>query len=222
MTREAGGSGRRGFRPPGEFGAKQRGARSFVLSAEGAFIHQDGALQTLADAVDVFWAGVAHDPGAWAVGRKGYDYLFEHAGDATREDVRRTLNWLELAIARRERAAAVAATRYLAVMPAPLLAADYGRLMAVFNSRILGMVWQITPDLDVTPLPPRIPGFGPEAGFGLIRSVPEFYEKLALFGIEAETLVIGLAREALRYRVSLPPALAQLAAPDLPCPTATG
>lgn len=214
MDKPSDDTGRRGFRPRGiNFDNKLPGARSFVLNAEGAFVHQDGKFETLADAVDFFWAGVAHDPAEWTKTQKGYDWLLDHAGEASREDVRRTLNWLEMALAKRERTAAVAATRYLAAMPSPLLAADYGRLMGIFNSRIVGMVWQVTPSLDVTPLPPRIPKFGQEAGFGLMRSVPEFYEKLAMFGPEAEDLVGVLAAEALRYDVSLPPSLAAIATP---------
>jgi hypothetical protein len=211
-------SGKRGFKPKVDFGAKRPGARGLVLSPEGVFLHRDGALHTLADAVDLFWSAVARDPGAWASARKGYDYILEHAARASREDIRRTLNWLELAIVRRDRAAAVAASRYLSLMPAELLAADYGRLLSVFNSRVIGMVWQVTPDLDVKPLPPRIPKFGREAGFGLIRSVPELYRKLAMLGTEMEDLVAALAAEALRYRVSLPADLAAMAEP----PSATG
>ena len=218
METEDDGSGKRGFKPKVDFGEKRPGARSFVVSPEGVFVHNDGALHTLADAVDLFWAGVARDPGAWAAARKGYDYLLEHAVDASREDIRKALNWLELAIARRDRAAAVAASRYLSLMPAPLLAADYSRLLSIFNSRIVGMVWQVTPDLDVKPLPPRVPKFGHEAGFGLIRSVPELYQMLAMFGPELEDLVAALAAEALRYGVSLPPGLAAMAEP----PSATG
>jgi hypothetical protein len=205
--------GKRGFKPKVDFGGKRPGARGFVVSPEGVFVHKDGALHTLADAVDIFWSGVARDPGAWTAARKGYDYLLDHAATASREDVRQTLNWLELAIARRDRTAAVAAARYLSLMPAPLLAADYGRLLSIFNSRILGMVWQVTPDLDLKPLPPRIPKFGREAGFGLIRSVPELYRTLAMFGPEMEDLVTALATEALRYGVSLPPELAAMAEP---------
>ena len=214
------GNGRanRGFKPNVAFPEKQPGARSFVLTPEGAFLHQDGKMETLADAVDFFWAGVSHDPADWAACKAGYDYLLEHAGDATREDVRRTLNWLLLAIDRRDRGAVVAAARYLARIPDGLLAADYGRLLDTFNSRVVGMVWQATPDLDFRPLPPRIPKFGREVGFGLIRSVPELYLKLALFGTEMEDMVASLAAEALRYGISLPPDLAAMAPP----PSATG
>ena len=88
METEDDGSGKRGFKPKVDFGEKRPGARSFVVSPEGVFVHNDGALHTLADAVDLFWAGVARDPGAWAAARKGYDYLLEHAVDASREDRR--------------------------------------------------------------------------------------------------------------------------------------
>jgi hypothetical protein len=72
-------------------------------------------------------------------------------------------------------------------------------------------VWQVTPDLDVKPLPSGpIPKFGKEAGFGLIRAVPELYLKLAMFGPEMESIVARLAEEAIRYGVSLPPELVEL------------
>ena len=202
----------RGFRPRVEWGEKQPGARSLYLGPEGVFRHEDGKLETLADAVDMFWAAVARDPRSWNGNLKGYDWLLDHAAEADREDVRRTLGWLEGAIAMRDRDAAVAACRYLAAMPAMLLAADYGRLTAIFNSRKVGMVWQLTPDLDKRPLPSGpIPKFGQEAGFGLIRAVPELYLKLAMFGTEMETIVAILAAEAIRYGVSLPPELVAMA-----------
>lgn len=107
-----------------------------------------------------------------------------------------------------------------------LLAADYGRLMAIFNSRKVGMVWQLTPDLDKRPLPSGpIPVFGKEAGFGLIRAVPELYLKMAMFGPEMESIVIHLVEEAIDYKVSLPPELISLAQPEQsggPSPSAKG
>jgi hypothetical protein len=79
------------------------------------------------------------------------------------------------------------------------------------------MVWQVTPDLDKRPLPSGpIPVFGKEAGFGLIRAVPELYLKLALFGPEMEKIVAQLAAEAIRYGVSLPPELVEMARPAPP------
>ena len=208
----------RGFRPNVEFGAKRPGAKSFIMSPQGVFIHRDNKLETLADAVDMFWSEIALEPGVWTKYEKGYRWLIDNAREADREDLRRTLNWVELSLQKRDRDALAAAARYLVAMPDQLLAGDYGRLMTIFNSRKVGMVWQVTPDLDVKPLPPAIPKFGREAGFGLIRSVPELYLKLAMYGIEMEEVVRLLAAEALQYGVSLPPELAAMAAP----PAATG
>lgn len=210
----------RGLRPPVDWSNQRPGASAFVMTPDGVFIHRDGKLETLADAVDHFWVTVERDPRAWNEAMRGYDWLLAHGAEATREDVRRTLGWLEGAIGLRDRTAAVAACRYLAAIPAVLLASDYGRLMAIFNSRKVGMVWQLTPDLDKTPLPSGpIPVFGKEAGFGLIRAVPELYLKMALFGPEMEAIVIQLVEEAIDYNVSLPPELISLAGPS---PSATG
>lgn len=220
-TGQSGKENGRGFRPRVDYvqppGSK---GKSVLLTPEGIFAYENGAMTTLADAVDFFWATVAQTPREWNTGLRGYDWLLANAAEATREDVRRTLGWLEGAIGLRDRTAAVAACRYLAAMPAVLLAADYGRLMAIFNSRKVGMVWQLTPDLDKRPLPSGpIPVFGKEAGFGLIRAVPELYLKMAMFGPEMESIVIHLVEEAIDYKVSLPPELISLAGPS---PSAKG
>lgn len=202
----------RGFRPPVDWSKKQPGARSLYVGPEGVFRHRDGKLETISDAVDIFWSEVAHDPRKWNGALRGYDWLLAHAAEASREDVRRALGWLEGAIGLRDRDGAVAACRYLAAMPLPLLAADHGRVSNIFNSRKVGMVWQVTPELDLKPLPAGpIPKFGQEAGFGLIRAVPELYLKLAMLSPEMETIVALLAAEAIRYRVSLPPELEAMA-----------
>lgn len=225
MAEDKPGKPDRGFRPNVDFSKQRPGASSMAITPEGVFIHRDGKLETLADAVDIFWSEVAHDPRKWNGAMRGYDYLLEHAAEADREDVRRTLGWLEGAIGLKDRTAAVAACRYLAAMPAMVLASDYGRLMATFNSRKVGMVWQVTPDLDKRPLPSGpIPVFGKEAGFGLIRAVPELYVKLAMFGPEMESIVIQLVEEAIRYNVSLPAELVSLAGSEqggAPSPSAT-
>ena len=166
----------------------------------------------------LFWREVTTDPARWAAHRATYLAIAVKADACDREDLRRTLNWLEAAIQVRARAAIVAAAKLLAAMEQPLLASDYARLMALLNSRILGMVWRITPDFDVKPLPPKVPKFGDEAGYGLIRSVPELYLKLADLGPEMEEMIIRLVEEAVRYDVSLPPELAIMAQP----PAATG
>ena len=207
----------RGFKPGINYLQKPGGGSSLVVTPEGIFAYQGGKMETLADAVDFFWATVAHDPREWNTGLRGYNWLLEHAAEADREDVRRALGWLEGAIGLKDRTAAVAACRYLAAMPSLVLAADYGRLMGIFNSRKVGMVWQVTPELDKRPLPRGpIPVFGKEAGFGLIRAVPELYLKLALFGPEMESIVAQLAAEAIRYNVSLPPELVEMARPAPP------
>jgi hypothetical protein len=210
----------RGFKPRINYIQKPGSGTSMLLTPEGIFAYQDGTMETLADAVDFFWACVARDPREWNESLKGYDWLLANAAEASREDVRRTLGWLEGAIGLKDRTAAVAACRYLAAMPATALASEYARLLAIFNSRIVGMVWQLTPDLDKRPLPRGpIPVFGREAGFGLIRAVPELYSTLALFGPELEAVVILLVEEAISYDVSLPPDLINLAGPS---PSATG
>jgi len=160
-------------------------------------------MTTLGDAVDFSGATAAHDAHKWNVGLQGYDWLLANATEGTCEDVRRTLGWLEGAIGLKDRTAAVAACRYLGamlavllavllpVLPPVLLAADYGRLLAIFNSRKVGMAWQVPLDLDKRPLPSRpIPVSAKEAGFGLIRAVLELYRKLAMFGPKMESIVI--------------------------------
>lgn len=165
-----------------------------------------------------FWREVSADPTRWKAHRATYLLLCAKAGECDREDLRRTLNWLEAAIQVRARDAIVAAAKLLAAMEQPLLASDYARLENLLNSRILGMVWRITPDFDVKPLPPKVPRFGDEAGYGLIRSVPDLYLKLADLGPVMEDMIIRLVEEALQYGISLPPELAAMAKP----PSATG
>ena len=169
-----------------------------------------------AGAVDpaLFWREVATDPSCWSAHRQTYLTIAANAAECDREDLRRALNWLEAAIQVRARDAIVAAAKLLAAMDQPLLASDYARIKGLLNSRIVGMVWRITPDFDVKPLPPKVPKFGDEAGYGLIRSVPELYLKLADLGPEMEDMIVLLVEEALRYDVSLPPELAAMARPQ--------
>ena len=110
-----------------------------------------------ANPVQAFWKQIERDPREWNSELRGYDTLIENAAEATREDLRRALSWIEAALALRDRSSAVAACRYLAAMPEPLLVSDYARLLAIFNSRKVGMVWRITPELDKTPLPRTVP-----------------------------------------------------------------
>lgn len=165
-----------------------------------------------------FWREVAADPARWKAHRESYLVLAAQAPDSDREVLRRTLDWLEAAIKVRARDAIEAAAALLGAMPAPLLASDLARLETMFNSRVLGMVWKLTPDFDKSPLPPKVPVAGDEAGYGLIRSAPELYLKLAQLGPAMAELVGSLVAEAMRYGVPMPPALSAMAQP----PAATG
>jgi len=188
--------------------------RAMASATKVTVEHRGGAAQVAASAsVPDFWKAVAADPASWAQHRGAYQHLLRTAKDRDREDLRRILNWLEAAIPVRARDAIAAAGRILAAMEPDLLASEYGRIHGIFNSRVLGMVWRITPGFDVTPLPPRVPKFGEEAGYGLIRKVPELYAKLAMLAPEMEEIVARLATEALHYDVSLPPDLAAMALP---------
>jgi hypothetical protein len=201
----------RNFKPTFRYTKPKNGGTSLILSQEGVFRHENGEYQTLADAVDFFWSAVAYDPASWTDTMIGYRYLLENSFKADHEDLRRALNWLETAISVRARLAIVAAARYIAAMPLPLLASNAPRLFNILGSRTLGMVWRITPDFDPTPLPPRVPKFGDEAGYGLIRSVPELYLKAMELSPDLENLVIAMTQEAMRYNVSVPPELEQKA-----------
>lgn len=163
--------------------------------------------------VDAFWASVSRDPAGWIVARAGYDELLSHAAKATREDLRRTLDWFEQAVNHHDRAAAEAVARYLSLMPLRLLASDFKRLSNLFDDHNVGMVWQLGPDFDASSIPLRVPRFGNEAGFGLIRAVPTLYERLAMLAPEMEDRVTHLAQEAQRHAILLTPALLAMAQP---------
>jgi hypothetical protein len=163
--------------------------------------------------MDDFWRAVSNNPMTWSRHSDAYRRLLGRSYTFDREDLRRTLNWVEAAAPLFARDSLTAAARLLAMMPETLLANDYPRILSIFNSRTLGMVWHLTADFDRTPLPQSVPVFDDEAGFGLIRSVPELYLKLSLLGPEMEEIVIGLAEEAVRYGISLPEALDAMARP---------
>jgi len=188
----------------------ETGRQAFDLS--GLFGAKIAAQSVRTGTAEAFWDQVQRDPRAWNVEMRGYDGLIAIAAEATAEDLRRTLGWLEASLNLCDRLSALAACRYLYAMPETALASEYARLLSIFNSRKVGMAWQLTPDLDKKPLPRGpIPAFGVEAGFGLIRHTPELYRKLAMLGYEMEEVVIGLVEEATHYGISLPPDLLTLA-----------
>lgn len=168
--------------------------------------------------VDRFWSAIELNPSNWSEARDGYRDLLNNAANASREDLRRTMNWLEACLVQIERPSAAAACRYLTKMPEELLAAEYGRLLQIFNSKKVGMVWPMRPNYkEYLPRGP-VPNFGAEAGFGLVRSNPELYVKLAKLGPEMEEVIIQLVGEAIRFNVSIPEDLMAFA----PAPSATG
>ncbi len=71
------------------------------------------------------------------------------------------------------------------------------RLLRITGSRILSLQWQLTPDLDVAPLPRGLPRFGDVGGFGLLERAPQLYERLGdLDDPRALEVVETLAAEA--------------------------
>ena len=52
----------RGFKPGFTYIQPKKSGTSLVVGPEGIFRYADAKMETLADAVDVFWAAVAHDP----------------------------------------------------------------------------------------------------------------------------------------------------------------
>jgi hypothetical protein len=179
-----------------------------VLSADGTRTQARSPERTDRKA---FWHAVITEPARWVEHSVIFNEMVDEAQQASREDLCRTLDWFEAAIQQDQRKAAAAAAQYLAEMPQQMLASEYQRLESIFNSRTVGMVWQITPDLDPKPLPPRIPRWQDEAGFGMIRQVPDLYIKLAELGPHMGAIVAGIAKEAIEYGIALPPALAEMA-----------
>jgi len=92
---------------------------------------------------------------------------------------------------------AESAARALAEVPGDELRELTPRLLRITGSRILSLQWEITPDLDVTPLPRGLPKFGDHGGFGLLDRVPDLYRRLGELD-DPQVLVVldGLAAEA--------------------------
>jgi hypothetical protein len=92
---------------------------------------------------------------------------------------------------------AVVCAQALARLPLEEFRSLSSRILSIVGSRILSLQWDITPDLDVRPLPRNLPRFGDEAGFGLLVQAPHLYERLGeLDDPRVLRLVEGLAAEA--------------------------
>ena len=92
---------------------------------------------------------------------------------------------------------AVVCAQALTRLPTEEYRALAPRILAIVSSRILSLQWDITPDLDVRPLPRKLPRFGDQAGFGLLVQAPKLYERLGeLDDPRVLRLLEGLAAEA--------------------------
>jgi hypothetical protein len=83
----------------------------------------------------------------------------------------------------------------LACLPAPAFAALERELLPLLGSRILALRWELTPDLDVSPLPRNCPKFGRHAGFGLMTRVPALWERLGELGPSAARITALFLKE---------------------------
>jgi len=173
-----------------------------------------------ADAIERFWHSIANETG-WPTGEARFAVFRDlqcRPALLGRDELVSTVAWLKRAQDARNKQGASAAASLLQAFDEEALRQKSRQLLQVFNSRILGMAWKLTPDFDPTPLPPKVPRFKDQAGFGLLFSHPQLYEKLARLGPDFEALVKALAAEALKYGWKLSPALLDLTAP----PSATG
>jgi hypothetical protein len=173
-----------------------------------------------AAAIARFWPSIAQETG-WPTGKARFEVfrdLQQRPALLGRDELTMTLAWLERARDAKNKQGVGAAASLLQAFDEPILAQDSARLMRIFNSRVLGLAWKLTPDLDTAPLPNPTPRFGDQGGYGLITSHPKLYEKLARLGPNFEALVKATAAEALKYGWKLTKPLRELAEP----PTATG
>jgi hypothetical protein len=124
---------------------------------------------------------------------------------------------LRNAKAKRQQIAAMIAAKHLSALPHDEFVTLEEELLALLGSRILALEWQLTPDLDLAPLPKNCPKFGQIAGFGLMSRVPRLWERLGELGPRAariaalfikevgERPMLAAAREGFRARgIDLP------------------
>ena len=166
-----------------------------------------------AAAIERFWPSIANETG-WPTGDARFSVfrdLQRRPALLGRDELTKTLDWLERARDARSKQGVSAAASLLQAFDEHVLAQDSQRLVGIFNSRVLGMAWKLTPDLDTAPLPNPTPRFGNQGGYGLITTHPELYEKLARLGPTLKSLVEATAVEALKYDWKLTKPLRDLA-----------
>jgi hypothetical protein len=89
---------------------------------------------------------------------------------------------LSSAKVKRQRTAALVAANLLSALPRDEFVSLEEQLLPLLGSRVLALEWQITPELDVKPLPKDCPKWGEIAGFGLMSRVPGLWERLGELG----------------------------------------
>jgi hypothetical protein len=87
------------------------------------------------------------------------------------------------------------AAELLALIGADEFALLEERLLPILGSRILALRWELTPELDLAPLPKDCPRFGEQAGFGLMAKVPQLWERLGELGPRAARITALFIKE---------------------------
>lgn len=173
-----------------------------------------------AAAIERFWPSIANETG-WPTGDARFAVfrdLQRRPALLGRDELTKTLDWLERARDARSKQGVSAAASLLQAFDEDVLMQESQRLVRIFNSRVLGMAWKLSPDFDTAPLPNPTPRFGNQGGYGLITTHPKLYEKLARLGPTFKSLVTTTVTEALKYDWKLTQPLRDLAEP----PSATG
>ena len=103
--------------------------------------------------------------------------------------------WLERARDGRRADEPMAVARLVATLADEDVARHGERLLDAFNSRRLGLRWDLREVRDMTPLPRELQRFGRRAGFGLAADLPELYVRLGDLVPAFRELVGGIADE---------------------------
>lgn len=103
--------------------------------------------------------------------------------------------WLTKARDGRDQQQPATIARLLQTVPDAAIVDAGDRLVDALNSRKLALRWELTPDLDVTPLPRDMYRFGNHGGFGLALDQPELYVRVGDLVPDLRPLVAELDRE---------------------------
>lgn len=104
-------------------------------------------------------------------------------------------DFIDSAKTRRDEAGAKLGAELLSLIGAEEFQLLERRLLPVLGSRVLALRWELTPDLDLAPLPKLCPKFGNQAGFGLMERVPQLWERLGELGPKAAGITAAFIKE---------------------------